>query len=112
MKLQFLPFDKLSVSKTNMRCGAKGPDITDILPSVRARGVLVPILVRPGDAPEMFEIVAGRRRHAAARVVADERRAENADIEPMPCAIIEGVTMPQRWKPRWSRISPGLIPTR
>ena len=89
MKLQFLSLDKLSVSKTNMRCGAKAPDITDILPSVRARGVLVPILVRPGDAPEMFEIVAGRRRHAAAPVVADERRAENADVEPMPCAIIE-----------------------
>ena len=89
MKLQFLSLDKLSVGKTNMRCGAKAPDITDILPSVRARGVLVPILVRPGDAPEIFEIVAGRRRHAAACVVADERRAEIADIEPMPCAIIE-----------------------
>ena len=93
MKLEFLALDKLSVSKTNMRCGAKAPDIADILPSVRARGVLVPILVRAGNVPETFEIVAGRRRHAAACVVANERRAEGGDIEPeadrLPCAIIE-----------------------
>lgn len=89
MKLAFLPLDKLGASKANMRSHARAPDVTDLLSSVRARGVLVPILVRPAD-DDRFEIVAGRRRHAAACLVAEERRAGGSDeAEPMPCAIIE-----------------------
>src|SRR3546814_7932036 len=42
MKLDFIPLDKLSVSKANMRHGKKPPDISDILPTVRARGVIQP----------------------------------------------------------------------
>ncbi|PAQ05469.1 ParB/RepB/Spo0J family partition protein [Mesorhizobium temperatum] len=66
--------------------GKRAPDISDILPSVRARGVLVPLLVRPNGSPESFEIVAGRRRYFAAKSVADER----AEGDPLPCAIMEG----------------------
>jgi len=47
MKLDFIPLDKLSVSKTNMRYAKRPPDVSDILPSVRQRGVLQPVLVRP-----------------------------------------------------------------
>lgn len=86
MKLDFIDLGKLSVSKTNMRHGKKAPDISDILPSVRARGVLVPILIRQNGSEETFEIVAGRRRFEAARTVANEN---GGDAEPMPCAIIE-----------------------
>jgi ParB family chromosome partitioning protein len=84
MKLEFLALDKLSVSKSNMRDGRKPPVIVDILPSIRARGILVPVLVRPNGAPDHFEIVAGRRRYHAALAVA----AETGDAEPMPCAIL------------------------
>src|SRR3546814_3830813 len=70
MQLANIELGKLSVSKANMRYGSKAPDVSDILPSIRARGVLVPLLVRPGPVPsdveggstETFEIVAGSRR--------------------------------------------------
>lgn len=84
MKLDFIPLDKLSVSTTNMRAGRKAPDIADILPSIRARGVLVPIIVRPVGNGDLFEIVAGRRRHAAAALIAEE----TGIAEPLPAAII------------------------
>ncbi|MGX9182128.1 ParB/RepB/Spo0J family partition protein [Mesorhizobium sp. BHbdii] len=85
MQLAHVSIDQLSVSAINMRHSRRAPDISDILPSVRARGVLVPLLVRPNGTPETFEIVAGRRRYFAAKTVADER----GEAEPLPCAIME-----------------------
>lgn len=84
MELIHIALDRLSVSPTNMRDGRKPPDIGDLLPSVRARGVLVPLLVRPAPDSDRFEIVAGRRRFFAARTLAEEGGA----AEPLPCAII------------------------
>jgi ParB family chromosome partitioning protein len=85
MQLQHIALDNLSVSALNMRHGKHTPDIADILPSVRARGVLVPLLVRPNGAPDQYEIVAGRRRYFAAKVVAGER----GEFDPLPCAVME-----------------------
>ncbi|RTM09965.1 MAG: ParB/RepB/Spo0J family partition protein [Hyphomicrobiales bacterium] len=85
MQLAHVSIDRLSVSAINMRHSRRAPDISDILPSVRARGVLVPLLIRPNGSPDTFEIVAGRRRYFAARTVADER----GEAEPLPCAIME-----------------------
>ncbi|MDX8529099.1 ParB/RepB/Spo0J family partition protein [Mesorhizobium sp. MSK_1335] len=85
MQLAHISIDQLSVSAINMRHSKRPPDISDILPSVRARGVLVPLLIRPNGAPDSFEIVAGRRRYFAAKTVADER----GESEPLPCAIME-----------------------
>lgn len=85
MKLDFIPLDKLTVSKANMRHGKRPPDVSDILPTVRARGVIQPILVRPNCAPDGFEIVAGRRRFHAATIVAEE----GGTAEPLPCAILD-----------------------
>jgi ParB family chromosome partitioning protein len=92
MKLDFLSLDKLHRSRSNMRFVKKLPDVADILPSIRARGVLVPIVVRPepdDTGSPGFGVVAGDRRFAAARIVAGEVRAAGGDPEPMPCAIIE-----------------------
>lgn len=93
MKLEFIPLDKLVISKSNMRCGKKAPDVSDILPTVRKRGVIQPVIVRPNCAPDGFEIVAGARRFTAATVVADERRAAGEPPEPqdvlLPCAILD-----------------------
>lgn len=47
VKLQFIELGKLSVSKANMRFAKKAPDVSDILPSVRARGIICPVPVRP-----------------------------------------------------------------
>ena len=89
MKLDFIPLDKLVPSKTNMRYAKKAPDVSDILPTVRKRGVLQPVIVRPNCAPDGFEIVAGFRRYTAANIVADERRAAGDEADPMPCAILD-----------------------
>ena len=90
MKLDFIPLDKLSISKANMRYGKKAPDVSDILPTIRARGVIQPVIVRPNCGPGQFEIVAGSRRFHAAKIVADERRSGgDPDAEPMPCAILD-----------------------
>lgn len=92
MKLDHIPLDRLYVDKTNMRFGRKAPDVSDILPTVRARGVIQTLLVRPPDAEGRFGIVAGSRRFYASRIVADERR-EAGDIDPeallLPCGIME-----------------------
>lgn len=84
MQLAHIALENLSISPANMRHGKKDPDISDILPSVRTRGVLVPLLVRPNGSPQTFEIVAGRRRFFAAKTVAHEGGA----TEPLPCGIL------------------------
>jgi len=92
MKLDFVPLGKLHRSPLNMRFGKKPADVTDILPSIRKRGVLVPLIVRPEptDAdPDGFGVVAGDRRFTAALVVADDLIAGGGDAEPVPCAIME-----------------------
>ena len=100
MKLDFIPLDKLCISKANMRWSKKAPDVSDILPTVRKRGVIQPVIVRPcpppagepgSDAPD-YEIVAGSRRfHAACTVWQEKRAAGDADAEcaALPCAILD-----------------------
>ena len=85
MQLAHIELDRLSISALNMRHGKKAPDVSDILPSVRKRGVLVPLLVRPHGQPDHFEIVAGRRRWFSAKTV----REEGGEVAPLPCAIME-----------------------
>lgn len=107
MKLDFIPLNKLSVSKANMRFSKSVPDVSDILPTVRKRGVIQPIIVRPQSCPEpvgpqategqrcvpdAFEILAGSRRYHAALIVAEEKRAmgeADSEIALLPCAILE-----------------------
>ena len=85
MHLQHIELNKLKDATINMRHAKTAPDVSDILPSIRSRGVLVPLLVRPNGDGESFEIVAGRRRYFAAKSVADD----GGDIEPLPCAVME-----------------------
>jgi ParB family chromosome partitioning protein len=108
MKLDFIPLAALGVGKANMRFGKKPPDVADILPTVRARGVLTPLIVRPvepgsgpaggeaageGASAPAFEILAGSRRFHAARIVAAERGEGEAGADPdgerLPCAILD-----------------------
>jgi len=92
MKLDFIALDKLVVSKANMRYSKKAPDVGDLLPTVRKRGVLQSLIVRPGAEPGLFEILAGRRRFAAASIVAQEREVAGeplGDCGHLPCAILD-----------------------
>src|SRR5258705_8554196 len=85
MELRHIDIANLTVSAANMR-GKGKPNIANILPSVRARGILVPLIVRANGSPDRFEIVAGKRRYHAALAVADENGGE---CEPLPCAVLE-----------------------
>ena len=88
MELRHIDLANLVVSSANMRVKGKTPDLTNILPSVRARGVLVPLIVRAGPETDTYEIVAGKRRYHAALTVAQE----TGETEPLPFAIIAAGT--------------------
>ncbi|MDT8760558.1 ParB N-terminal domain-containing protein [Sphingomonas psychrotolerans] len=91
MKLQFIELDKLYVDKANMRFAKRPPDVSDILPSVRKRGILQTLIVRPGEE-DRFGILAGSRRFRAGQLIAEERAGNGeAQAEPFqfPCAILE-----------------------
>jgi ParB family chromosome partitioning protein len=83
MQLGHIEIQKLAISPANMRRYGRKPDLANILPTVRSRGVIQPLLVRPKG--EGYEVVAGGRRYLSAKIVAAERGA----IEPLPCAIME-----------------------
>lgn len=77
MTLQFIDLDQLSVSPLNVRkYGAKECD--DLVSSIRALGVLQPLLVRAAE--DGFEVIAGQRRLNACRIL-----AEDGTIDPIPC---------------------------
>lgn len=80
MTLQFIELEQLSVSPLNVRkFGAKKCD--DLVSSIRALGVLQPLLVRPLE--DGFEVIAGQRRLNACRII-----AEDGEIDPIPCLVM------------------------
>lgn len=83
MELQHIPLDQLKVSPLNMRHARKAPDVSDILSSIRARGVQQPLLVRKNG--QGYEIVAGRRRFFSLKQIAKE----GGEPGPVPCAVME-----------------------
>ena len=84
MQLAHIPLDQLSISTANMRFSKKPPDLADLLPSVRLRGVLVPLIVRAEARDGGYEIVAGRRRFLAAC-----EASADGTVGDLPCAIME-----------------------
>ena len=82
MDLMHIPLCELSIAKTNVRHGVKKADYQDLIPSIRQRGILQPLLVRKNG--KGYEIVAGRRRYLAAQSL----EKEGLEIEAIPCAIM------------------------
>ena len=60
----------------------------NILPTVREKGILTPLIVRPNA--DGFEILAGRRRYYAAKVI----EGETGNFLPVQCDLRE--TMDRR----------------
>ncbi|NHK27149.1 ParB/RepB/Spo0J family partition protein [Parvularcula flava] len=80
--LKSLPLSKLRISRLNMRHGRKAPDVSDIVPSIRASGIRQTLLVRKeGDH---YGIVAGRRRYFALKQI----EKETGKCPLVPCAIM------------------------
>jgi ParB family chromosome partitioning protein len=90
MQSQNIQLKDLLVSPFNMRAEKKVPSLArmaqisaNIIPSVREKGILQDLIVRKNNAG--FEILAGRRRFYAAKVVEKERGA----FEAIKCNVVE-----------------------
>ncbi len=81
MNIITLPIEQLSISKLNMRHGRKAPDIDDLLPSIKDKGILNPLIVVPTEQADRFEVIAGRRRYFAAKA------AET--LTELPCMVLD-----------------------
>ncbi|MBZ0261300.1 MAG: ParB/RepB/Spo0J family partition protein [Hyphomicrobiales bacterium] len=82
MDLMHIPLSELSIAKTNVRHGVKKTDLADIIPSIRKRGILQPLLVRKNG--KGHEVVAGKRRYLALQFL----EQEGVKIEAVPCAVM------------------------
>ncbi|MGB3469279.1 MAG: ParB/RepB/Spo0J family partition protein [Erythrobacter sp.] len=84
MQIEHIPLDRLSVAPINMRRGRRKPEIADILPSIRKRGVLSPLFVRPNGKEDHFDILAGKRRYYASIEAAKEEETSRE----LPCIVL------------------------
>lgn len=97
MEVKHIPLEQLHISKLNMRYGRKSPDVSDILPSVREKGILLPLIVRPED--NGFGVVAGGRRYRCGEIIREESghfdaprcyvMAEGDDADAIEISLIE-----------------------
>jgi ParB family chromosome partitioning protein len=85
MELQHIPLSALRPAPINVRHGKGKPAVGDLVPSIRSRGILQPLLVRPNG--EGFEVVAGRRRFFAVAQIADEDGVGAEEVL-LPCGIM------------------------
>lgn len=96
MKLQTIKLSEAFESKTNPR-GSKfeGPDLNDLVASVKEKGVLVPVIARINPKGLGYEIVAGNRRFRAAKLAGlkeiPARIEELTDDEAREIQIIENL---------------------
>ncbi len=61
-----IPIGQLKESSTNPRKRFDDPELAELAESIRSKGVLLPLLVRPQNGH--FEIVAGERRYRASKL--------------------------------------------
>ena len=83
MELNHIPLEKLTVSAINVRTHGATDDLDALAASIRAQGILQPLLVRPVADRDGFEIVAGQRRFLAC-----QRLAQDAPVDPLPCLVL------------------------
>jgi ParB family transcriptional regulator, chromosome partitioning protein len=82
MDLLHIPLSELAIAKVNVRHGVRRADYKDLIPSIKERGILQPLLVRKNGRG--YEIIAGRRRFLAACSL----EKEGLEVEALPCAIM------------------------
>ena len=90
-----LPIELLHPNPKNPRRRFEAAELDELVQSIRAQGVLQPLIVRPRSDGRSFEIVAGERRwRAAQRVPLHEVPAlvrDFSDGEALEIALIENV---------------------
>lgn len=93
--LRHVPIEFLSGSPNNPRKSFKPEDLEDLANSIREKGLLQPLVVRSGKAPNSYEIVAGERRWRAAQIAGIHELPvlirELDDGEMLEIALIENI---------------------
>jgi ParB family chromosome partitioning protein len=93
--LKRLPVDFLIANRANPRREFDVDQLEDLTNSIREKGVMQPLLVRPTNDPNLFEIIAGERRwRASQRAGLREVPVVVRDVddkEALELAIIENV---------------------
>jgi ParB family chromosome partitioning protein len=90
-----LPLDFITANRANPRRTFDNDQLEELTNSIREKGVMQPLLVRPTADPNLFEIIAGERRWRAAQraglhdVPVIIREVD--DKESLELAIIENV---------------------
>jgi ParB family chromosome partitioning protein len=90
-----LPLDFIIANRANPRRDFDANQLDELTNSIREKGVMQPLLVRPSEDPNIFEIIAGERRWRAAQraglhdVPVIIREVD--DKEALELAIIENV---------------------
>jgi ParB family chromosome partitioning protein len=90
-----LPVEMIMASRANPRRDFDTDHLEELTNSIREKGVMQPLLVRPTEDPNVFEIIAGERRwRAAQRAGLHEVPVIVRDVddkEALELAIIENV---------------------
>jgi ParB family chromosome partitioning protein len=81
MKLQHIELENLKISPLNVRKHGQTSG-ADLIPSIKAMGLIQPLLVRPSC--EGFEVVAGQRRLSALQEI-----AKDGARDAVPCLVME-----------------------
>jgi ParB family transcriptional regulator, chromosome partitioning protein len=92
----FLPIDRLRANPNQPRRSFPQQDMEDLAASIREKGIIQPLIVRPApQAADQYEIVAGERRFRAAQMAQlHEVPAiirSYSDSEVLEVAIIENI---------------------
>ncbi|HUD73430.1 MAG TPA: ParB/RepB/Spo0J family partition protein, partial [Terracidiphilus sp.] len=88
-----LPLDALTESPNNPRKSFDEASLNELAASIKAQGILSPLVVRP--VGQRFEVVAGARRYRAARLAGLEtapvRIVELTDAQAIETSIVENL---------------------
>jgi len=90
---QEISLSRISTNPNNPRKNFLGPAFDELIASIREKGVIEPIIVRPtSNGKADYEVVAGERRFRAASLIAEEKKGKRPDNYSRIPAIIRELT--------------------
>lgn len=94
-RTDMLPVDQIRPNPDQPRRSFVEEDLADLAESIKAKGILQPLIVRPSQGQSGYEIVAGERRWRAAQIAKIHEVPvlirDLSDTEVLEIAIIENI---------------------
>ena len=94
-RTDMLPVDQIRPNPDQPRRNFVEEDLADLAESIKAKGILQPLIVRPSQGQSGYEIVAGERRWRAAQIAKIHEVPvlirDLSDTEVLEIAIIENI---------------------